>query len=289
MAIFDRRKKGLVLRDQPLVLERGAYIDPTKAGPYLFEDFIGAFGATLADIGVVNVAQSGTATLAAAPLATAGAPVAGHGGWLCGSVDNVDNEIDTVSLGDAAWLVPSALSAGGVAVAEVGLVVPTALTARMYFFGLTSGITAATTDGALSIVTGITLVDGATGGDAAGFVMSSLATDVDAWYCGAVKATSVGTAYNPTAATYSATPGPAVVDKYTKLRVEVDSDGDCYFYEVIDTGTNDRSQLTARWVQTQDAAITAAEAYLPEFSAASTTTTAVEWELDYIFGAATSA
>lgn len=285
MPLFNRGRKGLVLKDQPLVLAPGSYIDPTRTGPYLMEDFIAPQAATYLTEGAhVNIAQSGTPTAAAALSASAGAPVAGHGGWIAGSVQNVDGEIDEVALGDVGWLVPSALPTGGVIIAEIGLVVPTALTARMYFAGFGSTATGgADDDGELSIVTGITLVSGATNGDAAGFVMSSLATDVDAWYCGAVKATSVGTAYNATVGTYGAAQGPAIVDDYTKLRVEVDSDGDVYYYMIV--SPDGGREVVPGFVQMQNAAITAAEAYLPKFSAASTTTTAVEWELDYIFGA----
>jgi len=156
----------------------------------------------------------------------------------------------------------------------------------MYFFGLGDAVTGgADDDGMLSIVTGTTLVSGATG-DAAGFVMSSLATDADAYYAGAVKATSVGTAFNTTSGT-GASAGPAVVDKYTKLRVEVDSDGDVYYYVIVDGGSNSRDQIKPVFQQMQAAAITGTVPFVPIFSAASTTTTAVEWELDYIFGAAT--
>jgi len=286
MPILDRGKRGLRVERQPLVLGPGSYLDPCAAGPHLFEDFIGPIGATLADSSRISVAQSGTATTTAALSGTAGAPVAGHGGWIAGSVDNVDNEIDEIALGDAPWLVPAALPAGGLIVAEIGFVVPVALTARMYFAGLSDAATGgADDDGPISIVTGTTTVSGVTA-DGVGFLMSSLATDADAWYAVASKATTAGTAFNTTSGT-GASAGPAVVDKYTKLRVEVDVDGDCYFYVVVDGGSNGRDQITPVYQQAQAAAVTAATALLPIFTAASTTTTAVEWEIDYIFGAAT--
>ena len=283
MPILNRGKRGIEIRDQRLVL-RDAITDPTLTGPVMFEDYIAPIGATLADSSRVSIAQSGTPSAAAAISGTAGAPTAGHGGWLSGSVDNVDDEIDEVALGDAGWLVPAALPAGGMIVAEFGLVAP-AVTARILFCGLSDVVTGgADDDGPLSIATGITLVSGATG-DAAGFVMSSLATDADAWYTGAVKATSVGTAYNTTAGTGGgATLNPAAADDYTKLRLEVDSAGDIWFYGNVSlTG---QREIRPLFVQNQTAAITATAVLLPSMTTASTATTAVVWEHDYIFGAA---
>jgi hypothetical protein len=278
-AVADRGKRGLEFGTK-IVLDR-AIIDPTRTGPMLFEDFILDHVAEDAYL----VSQSGTATTAAAITASAGAPVTGHGGWIAGAVDNVDNEIDEVGLGGAAgWLVPAALGVGELIVCEVALVIPTALTARMYFAGLGDALTGgADDDGMISIVTGTTLVSGATG-DAVGFVYSSLATNVDQWYCGAVKATAVGTAYDTSVGTYGDAMDAATVDDYTKLRVEVDVAGNAYFYSAIST-TKGREQKPV-FRQMQALAVTAASAFNPVFSAASTTTAAVEWEVDYMFGAA---
>lgn len=284
MAILNRGKKGLVVQNQRLVLEK-AFIDPTQTGPMLFEDYLAPIGATLADSSRVSIAQSGTPTAAAAASGTAGAPVAGHGGWLAGSVDNVDDEIDEVALGDAGWLVPAALGAGEMIVAEFGLVA-VAVTARILFCGLSDVVTGgADDDGPISIVTGTTLVSGVTG-DAAGFVMSSLATDADAWYTGAVKATAVGTAYNTTSGTYdgSTALNPAAADDYTKLRLEVDVAGNVWFYGNVSLAG--QREIKPLFVQAQPAAITATAVLLPSMTTASTATTAVAWEHDYIFGAA---
>ena len=274
-AIEDRGARGL---EVPRRLSLAGGVDPTRS-IYLFEDFITDH---IAEDSNVVVNQSGTPTTAAAILATAGAPTAGHGGWIAGSVDNVDDEIDEVALGAKPWLVPAAVGTGLV-VAEIGFVIPTALTARGYFVGLGDAETGgADDDGMLSISTGITLVSGATG-DAAGFVMSSLATDADGWYTGAVKATAVGTALNVTTSSEGpSNVGPAVVDDYTKLRVEVDVNGSCYFYGIV-SGAGQRS-VVPTFCDFQNAAITAAAVLEPIFSARSTTTTAVEWEIDYMYG-----
>jgi hypothetical protein len=197
----------------------------------------------------------------------------------------VDDEIDEVFWGN--FLFPSALPTGGLIVAELGFVL-NALTARIMFFGLSGGVTNAGADGPLSITTGTTLVDGSTAGDAAGFVLSSLATDTDNFYSGVTKATTVGTAYNTSAGTQGPAMDPSTADDYTRLRVEVDVDGDCFFYSGISTSLA-RGAVPLVFRNSVAAGITAAEGYAPFHSMASTETTAVIWELDYIFGAATHA
>ena len=275
MSTYNRKQRGLYHSRR---VNFAGGVDPTRS-LYLFEDFITDH---IAEDSNVVVNQSGTPTTAAAISAAFGGPTAGHGGWIGGSVDNVDNEIDEVALGAKPWLVPAALTGGNLIVAEIAFVIPTALTARMYFAGLGDAETGgADDDGMLSIVTGTTLVSGATG-DAAGFVYSSLATDADGYYTGAVKATSVGTALNVSTSSEGATVGPGVVDDYTKLRVEVDVNGSCYFYGIV-SGAGAR-ETDAAFCDFQNAAITAASVFEPIFSAASTTTTAVEWEIDYMYG-----
>lgn len=276
--IADRGGNGLVFQDKRII-QKGASWTEQLGSIAVLEDFVGA----LATAGYATITQSGTPTTAAALNGAAGPAPVGHGGWVAGSVDNVDGEIDEVALGGVLWQNPSA-AGHGVVVAEVGFVIPAALTARMYFFGLGTSLTTATADGELSIVTGTTLVDGSGTGDAAGFVFSSLATDGDGFYMGAVKATSVGTAV----LTSTGSLETVAVDNYLRLRVEADTAGNVYFYGAEDTGTLNRN-VEPVWCGTQDAAITANELYIPKFSAASTTTTAVEWEIDYIFGATAAA
>ena len=260
--------------DKPLVFKDASWIDP-EGSVSLFEDFLSAHG-TLAT-GNCTITQGGTPATAAALNATAGPAPVGQGGWVAGSVQAADDEIDEVALGGVTWINPTR-AGNGMAVCEFGFVVPVALTARRYFAGFGTATTAAGADGTLSIVTGITLVDGSGTGDGAGFVYSSTATDVDGWYIGAVKATVVGTAVNSGLT--------AIVDNYQKLRVEIDSDGNVFFFGgVDDASTPVNRAVPVGFVGSAAAAVTANELYIPIFSAASTTTTAVEWEVDYIFGA----
>jgi len=269
--IKDRGIRGLTHKDKPLVLQGASWIDPSGVA-MLFEDFIG-LGATLADNPKVLITQSGTPSTAAAVTATAGAPFAGHGGWVAGSVDNVDAEIDELALGKKPWMGVS--RARTVLVGEVGFVIPAALTAQQHFFGLTDDETEGTaTNGSLNIQTGTTLV--AVADDAAGFIYSSLATDADGYYVSSVNATTGGTVTN------SGLTG--VVDKYTKLRVEIDAAGNAYFYGVVDAGSAGRT-VTPAYILTQAGAVATTALLLPLFTTAATTTTAAPWEVDYIFGA----
>lgn len=240
--------------------------------PYIMEDFLVD---VLADDPYVTVNQSGTPTTAAAISASAGDPVAGHGGWLAGATDDVDAEIDEVAIGGsgtaASWLQANTVGTG-VLVCEWALTIPTALTARQYFAGLTDDPTEGTgTNGSLNIQTGTTIVDVAT--DAAGFIFSSLATDTNDWHYGATDsgtqdtATSLGTT-------------SAVADTWIGLRVEVDVLGDCYFSTRATRG----GTLTTRGKSANG--LSPDVLLVPIFTAAPTTTTAVPWELDYCFAAA---
>jgi hypothetical protein len=278
--MFDRGQRGIEFS------KRASFtggIDPTRS-IQLFEDFIGV-GATLADNPNVLVSQAGTPITVAVVSAAAGAPTAGHGGWIGGATDDVDaNIVDEVALGKKPWLVPAALGSGQLAVAEIAFVVPSALTARRYFVGLTDDETEGTGDNPIVITSGTTIT--ATADDAVGFIMSSQATDADGYYTGAVKATVVGTAKNVSTASEGSAVGPAVVDDYTKLRVEVDANGGTWFYGIV-SGTGQRSVIPA-FCDFQDAAVTAASPLLPMFSASTTAATSVEWEIDYMFGGVVS-
>ncbi len=246
--------------------------------PYLIEDFISNWG-TLAT-GAVTINQAGTELTAAAITAGAGGASLQHthGGWLLGKTDDVDAEIDEVALGAVPWLVPTAVGTGLIW-GEIGFVVPTALTARQYFFGLTDDETEGTgTNGSLNIDGTTNVV--AVAADAAGFIMSSLATDADGWYQGNVIATAAVADATNTGLT-------AVVDRYTKLRVEIDRSGNAYFHGVVGGSTTIGRSAQMSPVSSKASAVTASVALLPLFAAAPTTTTGVEWEIDYIAGGAT--
>jgi len=274
-SIKDRGTHGLVFDDKRIVTKGAAWVE-SQRGVALLEDFI-AVGGTLATSNV-TINQAGTATAAAAISATAGgaAGQAGHGGWVAGSVDNVDAEIDEVALGAKPWQLVSR-AGNGVIVGEAGFVVPTALTARQYGFYLTDSETEGTgTNGSLNIQTGTTVVDIAT--NAAGFIMSSLATDADGWY---MANTNAGTQANVGNSGLT-----AVVDIYQKFRVEIDSAGNCYFFGGVGPTTTSGRNFDIAYLGVAALGVATTAILLPLFSAAATTTTAVEWEVDYLFGAA---
>lgn len=271
--VVDRGIKGIVYENKRLGMQ-GSWMEMDAL--VAKEDFIADH---IAEDSTVTVNQAGTATTAAAISATAGPAPVGHGGWLAGSVDNVDAEIDEVALGAKPWLNASRAT-NELIVCEAGFVIPSALTARQYFFGFSDDETEGTgTNGSLNIQTGTTIT--AAADDAAGFIFSSLATDADGFYMGAAKATVVGTAVLCGA---DGSLDTVAVDNYIKLRVEADADGDVFFYGAEDTGTANRA-IKPVFLGSQTAAITADILYIPIFTAAATTTTAVEWEVDYIFGA----
>lgn len=241
----------------------------SNASAVMFEDFLG-LGATLADNPNVLISQAGTPTAAAAITASAGNP-AGHRGWVAGSVDNVDAEIDEVALGKLPWILTSSIPSGGFAVAEIGFVIPTALTARQYFFGFTDDETEGTgTNGSLNIQTGTTVVDVAT--DAVGFIFSSLATDADGYYAAETN--------GGTQALIGNTGLTGIVDAYTILRVELNAAGDAWLYGSVGSARGSTPALVGQ----STTAVATTSLLLPLFAAAATTTTAVEWEIDYMLG-----
>jgi len=162
-------------------------------------------------------------------------------------------------------------------VTELGMVIPTALTARQYFFGWTDDPTEGTgTNGPLSIASAYTITD--TADDAAGWIYSSLATAPTVWKYGASLATAQSTASASTEG------GTAVVDAYTVLRVEVDSAGNAYFF-MSTSGSTSVGRSDPVMVGALALAVTPTVPLLPVFTAAPTTTTGVEWEVDYCFAA----
>lgn len=244
--------------------------------PYIMEDFLVD---VLADSPFVTVTQSGTPTTAAAISATAGDPAAGHGGWVAGATDDVDAEIDEVSIGGLGtgagtpWLRADQVGSG-MLVVEWGLTVPTALTARQYFVGISDDPVEGTgTNGSLNIGSGYTITDVAT--DAAGFIFSSLATAPTVWKKGA---TLNGTQSTASAADDVLT---QVADTFHAFRLEIDSAGLVFF-----STRNIRGGPLTFYDHASDEAITATVLMVPMFTAAPTTTTAVPWEIDYCFAGA---
>lgn len=250
----------------------GAWTEP-QGSIVLFEDFLHD---ALADTPYVTATQSGTATTAAAISASAGDPVAGHGGWLAGATDDVDAEIDEVAVGGlaaSANVFRADRAGSGVLVCEWAFTVPTALTARQYFVGVSDDPTEGTaTNGPINI-TGTT-VQVAAADDAAGFIFSSLGSTPTVYKGSSVKATVTSTAVT----------GPtAVANTFTRLRTEIDSSGVVNLYGDVGNELTDGRALT--WRGSPNQGITATVLLVPIFTAAATTTTAVPWEIDWVLAA----
>jgi hypothetical protein len=270
MGSVNDRRFYVEYKDKGIRLKGASPIEP-QGTVAVFEDFLVD---VLADSPFVTVTQSGTATTAAAISATAGDPVAGHGGWVAGGTDDVDAEIDEVSIGGLGtgagtpWMRADRARTGFL-VCEWRITVPTALTTRQYFAGLTDDpVEGTATNGSLNIQTAYTLVDVAN--DAAGWVFSSLATAPTVWK---FASTDGGTGSTVSATTEGDT---QVADTETRLRVEVNSAGDCFFYQ----GHN---SLDLTYRGTTDAGISPDVLLVPIFTAAPTTTTLVPWEIDYCY------
>jgi hypothetical protein len=251
--------------DRPQVMSGASWVEPQGA-VVLFDDFLGDTLNT--DLWLLT--QSGTPTTAGAISASAGDPVAGHGGWLAGATDDVDAEADELASS------PSATAGGnfradragnGMMVVEWAISIPTALTTRQYFAGFSDDATEGS--GAIAInITGTTVADAAT--DAAGIGFYSAATDAT-HFLGA--STDSNTQSTITACSTLA------FDTWYKLRTEIDTNGDCYFY------VGDRASQPATYYGTSNTGTSPDVLLMPYFAASPTTTTAVPWEIDYCFAA----
>lgn len=255
------------------IYANGTFVPLHPPTPYIMADFLED---VLADTPYVTVTQSGTPITVAAISATAGDPTAGVGGWVAGGTDDVDAEIDEVSVGGLGtgagtpWMRADVVGNGSLIV-EWGITVPAALTARQYFAGLADDPVEGTgTNGSLNIAATTTITDVAD--DAAGFIFSSLATNPTVWKFGATDSTVQDTATDSSVT--------QVANTFIGLRTEVDVNGDCYFF----TRTGNRAG--ALNFEGKSANGTSPDVLLvPKFDAAPTTTTSVPWEIDYCFAA----
>jgi hypothetical protein len=265
-------------QDKPIILNGASWIEPQGAVT-LFDDFLVD---VLADDPYFVDSPGASQAAASAISATAGAPGStALGGWVAGSTQAIDAIQDQGSwggLGTGAgtpWMRPDR-AGNGVLVAEFGMVMPVALTARQYFFGLTDDPVETTTlNPSINITTAYTVV--LVADDAAGFIYSSLGTLPTVWKYGSALAT-VASAVS--AATVGVT---AVVDCYTVMRVEIDSAGNAYYYQTISASSAFGRVQPTSMIGANALAVTPTIALVPYFAAAGTTTTTVEWEIDYCF------
>ncbi len=275
----DKGFKGFVHNDKRLVMSGASWVEP-QGSISLFEDFLID---VLADSPLVSVIQSGSPITAGVITTTGGGTIsAGEGGWVGGATDDVDNEIDELIFGGLSTATAGAIfrperAGNGTMVCELGMVIPTALTARQYFFGWTDDPTEGTaTNGPLNIQTAYTLVDVAT--DAAGWIFSSLATAPTIWKYGSTLANAQSTV---SAATEGVT---GVVDAYTVCRVEIDAAGNAFFFQST-SGSTSIGRQEPVMIGATATAVTPTVPLIPVFTTAATATTSVEWEVDYCFAA----
>lgn len=230
---------------------------------FKFEDFLRD---AIADADDFLITQSGTPT-AAAISAAAGDPVAGHGGWVAGATDDVDAEADEIAFaasGTAGFWRADQVGAG-LLVCEWAISIPTALTTRQYFFGLSDDATEGS--GAIAInVTTTTVADTAT--DAAGLGFYSAATDAT-HFLGV--STDGGTQSTITAA------ATAAFDTWYGLRTEIDVNGEVYY-----SVRNVRDGSLTVYGKS-NVGISPDVLLLPYAGISPTTTVAVPWEIDYVF------
>jgi hypothetical protein len=121
-------------------------------------------------------------------------------------------------------------------------------------------------------------VNTATAADAAGWIFSSKATAPTVWKYGSVLATAASTINATTEGT------TAVVDAYTVCRVEIDSLGNAYFGQ-SNSGSTALGRVAPVLLGGNALAVTPTVGLVPMYSAQATTTTAVQWEVDYVFAA----
>lgn len=274
-----RSDKGgyFVHNDKPLRLSGASWIEP-MGSVCVFEDFLVD---VFADTPFVSITNVGTPSTAAAISLTGGGTIsAGAGGWVAGATENIDAASVELVLGQLDSAATAAnfrpeRSGNGVQVFECGFVIPSALTAREYFVGWTDD----PTDGAAGpLMIDSAYVNTATAADASGFIFSSKATAPTVWKYGSALATAASTISAQTEAV------TGVVDAYTVCRVEIDKLGNAFYYQST-SGSTAIGRQDPVAVGANNLAVTATVGLVPMFFAGSTTTTAVQWEVDYMFAA----
>lgn len=258
--ITDRGIRGLTHQDKPIKMSGASWLEQTGAA-VLYDDFVGDTLNT--NLWLATEVATGVPW---AISATAGDPVAGHGGWASAQTDNVDAASEELAAGASAtagqWLASRA--GQGMLVFQCRLTIPTAITARI----INAGFTDDPTEGiALAMsLSGTTWTTTAT--DAALWVLSSTATDNDN-FVGQTVDTNVD-------GTHIASDVAAAADTATVLRVELDSVGGAYFYQSDGATAAPKFQGYVSVGASEDVLL------CPYVALASTTTTAADIELDYV-------
>ena len=258
--IRDRGIRGLIIEDRPLKLSGAAWLEQTGA-TVLFDDFVGDTLNT--NLWLATETATGVPW---AVSATAGDPVAGHGGWASAQTDNVDagaEELGAATSATVGTFRPDR-AGNGMLVFQCRLTIPTATTARI----INAGFTDDPTEGSALAMSLSTVTWTTTASDAALWVFSSLAT-ANTTFLGQTVDSDVDGTHIVSAVT-------AAADTATVLRVELDSLGQAYFYQTNGATAEPAYQGYVSVGTSPDVL------HCPYVALGSTTTTAADIELDYV-------
>lgn len=221
MAKLNDRSFFLDLTDAPLRM-RGAAWPEQHGGFYVWDDFIGT-GAVAASIWTAtDTVAAGAGKVTFVQSASAGAPVAGHGGWLRGTTS--DNAGGAEEIGTGAIFRPSRVG-NRVLAFQTRISLPSVTAVNM-----SCGLTNANTygDGTAMNISGTTvLVTTATNG--ACWLFDTRSTDPDV-FVGVSVDNNVDSAANSTLGAQGTASTPGAGKSYV-LRIELDSAGNSFFYQ----------------------------------------------------------
>ena len=254
--VADRGNR-LEVTDKPIRLRGASWIEPGGATVF-FDDFLGDTLNTDAWIATQTATGTGWAVSS-----TAGDPVAAHGGWVSATTDNVDaaaNELASMAATTVGNFRPDR-AGNGLLVFEARVSKPTALTTTLVNVGLTDD----ESEGAAIAMTLSTVTWTTTASDAAMWGLYSTATDNTHWL-----GQSVDTDVDDT---HIASTITAAFDTATRLRIEIDNLGRCYYFQ------DDKYQGFG------NTGVTETVPLLPYIAVAATTTTSTALEVDYVLTA----
>lgn len=226
--ITNRGARGLEVQDQPFKQLGSSWTEP-MGSTIVFDDFIrGATvwpttAATSAPFYVTDTAAAGAGAALFAGDATAGAPVAGHGGWLRGTVSNAAAGAE--EFGTSALFRPSR-AGNGVLVFQTRVSLPSVTAVNM-----STGLVAVATvgDGTAMNISGTTVLV-TTSANGACFLMDTRGSTEAGKFIGV----SVDNNVDSAASTAVAAIGDlAVLATSYVLRIEMDAVGNAYFYQGV--------------------------------------------------------